>query len=43
MPGSFLSTLKFVAVAGVGLFGDGYLNVSIGLSQSTTYSDPQQN
>jgi PHS family inorganic phosphate transporter-like MFS transporter len=23
--------LKFLAIAGVGLFGDGYLNISIGL------------
>lgn len=29
--GKFISHLKFVAVAGVGLFGDGYLNISIGL------------
>jgi hypothetical protein len=26
--------LKFLIVAGVGLFGDGFLNISIGLGQS---------
>ena len=31
MAKSFLSTLKFVTIAGVGLFGDGYLNISVGL------------
>jgi hypothetical protein len=30
------STLKFIGIAGVGLFGDGYLNISIGLSQYAT-------
>lgn len=31
MPNSRLSTLKFLAVAGVGLYADGYLNITIGL------------
>ena len=30
---SYFSNLKFLAVAGVGLFGDGYLNISIGLGR----------
>lgn len=29
--GKIVDNLKFLAVAGVGLFGDGYLNISIGL------------
>lgn len=29
--GKFISNLKFLAIAGVGLFGDGFLNISIGL------------
>ena len=28
---SIWSKLKFLAVAGVGLYGDGYLNITIGL------------
>ncbi|ERT01389.1 hypothetical protein HMPREF1624_02635 [Sporothrix schenckii ATCC 58251] len=31
MAPAFFSDLKFLVVAGIGLFGDGYLNVSIGL------------
>lgn len=31
---SYFSNLKFLAVAGVGLFGDGYLNISIGLGMN---------
>jgi PHS family inorganic phosphate transporter-like MFS transporter len=29
--GKLISNLKFLAIAGVGLFGDGFLNISIGL------------
>ena len=29
--GSFWTNLKFFTIAGVGLFGDGYLNITIGL------------
>ena len=29
--GKLIDRVKFVAVAGVGLFGDGFLNISIGL------------
>jgi PHS family inorganic phosphate transporter-like MFS transporter len=29
--GKFISNLKFLSIAGVGLFGDGFLNISIGL------------
>jgi len=29
--GKFVNNLKFLAIAGVGLFGDGFLNISIGL------------
>ena len=29
--GNLWNNLKFLAVAGVGLFGDGYLNITIGL------------
>lgn len=29
--GKFTSNLKFLSIAGVGLFGDGFLNISIGL------------
>jgi hypothetical protein len=32
---SYFSKLKFLLVAGVGLFGDGYLNISIGLGKNT--------
>lgn len=31
MAPAIFSDLKFLVVAGIGLFGDGYLNVSIGL------------
>lgn len=30
----FMSNIKFVLVAGGGLFGDGYLNTTIGLGTS---------
>lgn len=29
--GKFLDNLKFVSIAGIGLYGDGWLNVTIGL------------
>ena len=29
--GNLWDNLKFLGIAGVGLFGDGYLNISIGL------------
>lgn len=29
--GNLRNNVKFLAVAGVGLFGDGYLNITIGL------------
>lgn len=31
---SLATKLKFLAVAGVGFFADGYLNISIGLGKS---------
>lgn len=33
MAPAVFSNLKFLVVAGIGLFGDGYLNVSIGLGE----------
>lgn len=29
--GNLWNNIKFLAIAGVGLFGDGYLNITIGL------------